>query len=57
MQRHGRPERIAIDGSQTNHEAIRPCDLESPAASIATSTEVDQHPQDPVFQQPHRAGS
>ncbi|MER8608321.1 IS6 family transposase [Mesorhizobium sp. M1233] len=27
LQRHGRPERIAIDGSQTNHEAIRSCDL------------------------------
>ncbi|MER8772814.1 IS6 family transposase [Mesorhizobium sp. M0909] len=29
LQRHGRPERIAIDGSQTNHEAIRSCDLEN----------------------------
>lgn len=29
LQRHGRPERIVIDGSQTNHDAIRPCDLEN----------------------------
>ncbi|GAC1045408.1 hypothetical protein thsrh120_54130 [Rhizobium sp. No.120] len=29
LQRHGRPERIVIDGSQTNHEAIRSCDLEN----------------------------
>lgn len=29
LQRHGRPERIAIDGSQINHEAIRSCDLEN----------------------------
>jgi putative transposase len=27
--RHGRPERIVIDGSQTNHEAIIACDGES----------------------------
>jgi len=26
--RHGRPERVIIDGSQTNHEAIVSCDLE-----------------------------
>lgn len=26
---HGRPDRIVIDGSQTNHEAIRSCDVES----------------------------
>lgn len=26
--RHGRPDRIVIDGSQTNHEAIVSCDLE-----------------------------
>jgi putative transposase len=29
LQRHGRPERIVIDGSQTNHEAILACDTES----------------------------
>jgi transposase-like protein len=29
LQSHGRPERIVIDGSQTNHEAIRSCDLEN----------------------------
>jgi putative transposase len=27
--RHGRPDRIVIDGSQTNHEAILSCDAES----------------------------
>ncbi|NGN44648.1 IS6 family transposase [Mesorhizobium sp. CGMCC 1.15528] len=27
--RHGRPERIVIDGSQTNHEAIISCDAEN----------------------------
>jgi transposase-like protein len=26
LKRHGRPERIVIDGSQTNREAILPCD-------------------------------
>jgi putative transposase len=26
LKRHGRPERIVIDGSQTNREAIRSCD-------------------------------
>jgi putative transposase len=29
LQRHGRPERIVIDGSQTNREAILACDAES----------------------------
>jgi transposase-like protein len=27
LKRHGRPERIVIDGSQTNREAIVPCDM------------------------------
>lgn len=26
LERHGRPDRIVIDGSQTNHEAITSCD-------------------------------
>jgi transposase-like protein len=29
LKRHGTPERIVIDGSQTNHEAILSCDAES----------------------------
>ncbi|MES0132988.1 MULTISPECIES: DDE-type integrase/transposase/recombinase [unclassified Mesorhizobium] len=29
LTRHGRPERIVIDGSQTNYEAILSCDAES----------------------------
>jgi len=29
LKRHGQPERIAIDGSQTNREAILSCDAES----------------------------
>lgn len=29
LQRHGRPDRIVIDGSQTNREAITSCDAES----------------------------
>jgi putative transposase len=29
LERHGRPDRIVIDGSQTNHEAIVSCDGES----------------------------
>ncbi len=29
LQRHGRPERIVIDGSQTNREAIISCDAEN----------------------------
>lgn len=29
LARHGRPERIVIDGSQTNHEAIVSCDAEN----------------------------
>jgi len=27
LDRHGRPDRIIIDGSQTNHEAITSCDV------------------------------
>jgi len=29
LERHGRPGRIVIDGSQTNHEAIIFCDAET----------------------------
>ncbi|CAM5761817.1 IS6 family transposase [Labrys miyagiensis] len=29
LARHGRPDRIVIDGSQTNREAIRSCDAEN----------------------------
>lgn len=29
LERHGKPERIVIDGSQTNHEAIISCDAEN----------------------------
>ncbi len=29
LKRHGRPERIVIDGSQTNREAILSCDMEN----------------------------
>ena len=29
LERHGRPDRIVIDGNQTNHEAILSCDAES----------------------------
>jgi transposase-like protein len=29
LKRHGRPERIVIDGSQTNREAVLACDMES----------------------------
>lgn len=29
LERHGRPDRIVIDGSQTNREAITSCDAES----------------------------
>lgn len=29
LQRHGRPDRIVIDGSQTNREAILSCDAEN----------------------------
>src|SRR5919107_662809 len=29
LKRHGRPERIVVDGSQTNREAILACDTES----------------------------
>ena len=29
LKRHGRPERIVVDGSQTNREAILSCDTES----------------------------
>lgn len=29
LKRHGRPERVVIDGSQTNREAILACDMES----------------------------
>ncbi|RWO92169.1 MAG: IS6 family transposase, partial [Mesorhizobium sp.] len=29
LERHGRPDRVVIDGSQTNHEAIVSCDTTS----------------------------
>jgi transposase-like protein len=29
LKRHGRPERVVIDGSQTNKEAVLSCDMES----------------------------
>jgi transposase-like protein len=35
MANHGRPERVVIDGSQTNREAIIACDTESRLASNA----------------------
>ena len=36
--RHGRPEQITIDGSQTNHNAINECDTEARLTCKETST-------------------
>ena len=45
LKRHGRPERIVIDGSQTNREAILSCDAAEPAAgSLKSQAEADPHP-------------
>lgn len=43
---HGRPERIVIDGSQTNYEAILSCDAESRLRQRSRATaEADPNPQ------------
>jgi putative transposase len=36
LERHGRPDRVVIDGSQTNREAIRSCDATNAAADGRT---------------------
>ena len=35
LERHGRPDRIVIDGSQTNREAIMQCDTQSRLSKLA----------------------
>ena len=60
LKRHGRPERIVIDGSQTNREAILSCDAAEPAAGpIEAEAEADPHPPERYFnnriEQDHRA--
>ena len=58
LKRHGRPERIVIDGSQTNREAILSCDT---ADRLQDRSRRELKPirirQSPISQQPHRAGS
>jgi transposase-like protein len=47
LKRHGRPQRIVIDGSQTNREAIASCGMwhDRPAAMPNTAeAEADPHP-------------
>ena len=43
FKRHGRPERIVIDGSQTNREAILLCDTISFPGSIKAKAEADPY--------------
>ena len=58
LKRHGRPERIVIDGSQTNREAILSCDTADPApGQVRVQAETDRNPAESISQQPHRAGS
>ncbi len=58
LDRHGRLERIVIEGSQTNREAINLMRCrEPPAGSITASTEGYPHPPEPISEQPDRAGS
>jgi transposase-like protein len=49
LKRHGRPERIVIDGSQTNREAILSC--ETAPRSLKTRAECDSHPPEPLLEQ------
>jgi putative transposase len=57
VKRLGRPERIIIDGSQTNREAIIARDGESRLQDpLLADAEADRHPAGPVSEQPHRAG-
>ncbi len=55
--RHGRPDRIVIDGSQTNREAIIASNGKGPPRSITGIAETNQHSAEPVPQQSHRTGS
>ena len=61
LKRHGRPERIVIDGSQTNREAIPSCDTGRPAAGSITTRSSGQSEFDKVvylnnrIEQDHRA--
>src|ERR687897_797988 len=50
LTRHGRPERIVIDGSQTNREAIRSCDT---ADRLQNRSQRDLKPN--RIEQDHRA--
>ena len=49
LSRHGRPDRIVIDGSQTDREAI--------AGSDAPGFDADPRPKQKIPQQPRRSGS
>jgi hypothetical protein len=57
LERHGRPDRVVIDGSQTNREAIVSCDAthRSQDGSRRRLKPIRIR-QKPVSQQPHRAG-
>ena len=58
LQRHGRPERIVIDGSQTNREAITACDSESRLRDRSSHRlKPIRIRRMPISEQPHRAGS
>ena len=57
LKRHGRPERIVIDGSQTNREAILSCDTETGCRTDQARAQADPDPAESIPQQSHRAGS
>jgi transposase-like protein len=55
--RHGRPERIVIDGSQTNHEAIIACDGESRLRDRSRGSLKPIRIRQSQSEQSHRVGS
>ena len=58
LERHGRPDRIVIDGSQTNREAIVSCDAKHRLQDARDVAEADPDPPKPVLnnriEQDHR---
>jgi len=58
LRHHGRPNRIVIDGSQTNREAIISCDAENRLRDRSRrALKANLHSQKPILEQSHRAGS
>ena len=58
LARHGRPERIVIDGKsdQSRSDRLLRC-RKSAAGSLSAWRQLDPHSPKPISEQPHRAGS